>query len=384
MKRSPVRGSAPSAALALRTRQPRKAGSRLIQAGALAALAAAAPLHAQAARDGWYASDASGLQIERIEGLAASGYSLRVQSYRDATTSILYRDGKEFKTFVVERGPKGTLKREYSEREGGPVEETIYDDEGRPKELRRFIEGGDVELTSYRYEGGRLVSSRTNSGGAQVSARSYVYAPDGRAVSVKYDEGPYLGYDKAASGASATWRKGPDGLEIRSYDAEGRLVTITLYVDGIAAMIERRTWKDRALAESKVSKGDSRVTTTFVSEGPALGKPALVVSEFQGKIASMLRSSYDTDGRLVRLESSGSPGGASTTTYSYDDAGALSEERVESGGSSVRRLYLDGGRIVEESYGEHGLFARVTYVDGRRALEEMIVDDAVVRSRSFE
>jgi hypothetical protein len=336
-------------------------------------------------RDGWYASDSLGMVHGPVSGPGDAPWTLELAGPGASHRTTLYKEGVAVRTTVRDYGSSGNIRREAVEEEGILVEESAFDDDGRPLTARRFLVDGSVEETSYAYIDGRLLSRRTSIGGEILETMDYSYAPDGRLVSAKASSGAFQGSGKSASGASSMWRKGPDGLELRLYDASGRLAAVRVYDGTILKSDETRTWAGDVLEHSELVTSDgTKTSTTYAVTGAAAGSILSISVERGGTTVSSDRRSYDDAGRLLRMESE-TGGRRAVTEYAYDDQGIL----------AVERRFLDPGQLlvirhesstdkVEETYREDILIARVAYRDGRRVKEELYKDGIVVRTRTFE
>lgn len=351
-------------------------------------LFAASPLSAQIAT-GWYVSDPSGLAIEPAAGPGDAEYALLVAETGGSFRSELYRDGEALRAWLRTYGRRGALVREAMEEGGSIREERLYDDDGQPSLERIFLSGGAVEETAFEYASGRLLSKTTSRDGSVVSTTSYLYAPDGRLAMARSTGGVAAG---GAEGSSSSWTLGPLGLELRSYDGDGRLVSVALYDGAEEKRREERSWAGGAVERVVVVESSgTELETLYATDGPAAGEILSLTERQGGEETSVERRSYDGEGRLVLVETSSggtgtSSGGTGTSTaYEYDDAGELASATTTLGGElvTVLRYEPDGARL-EESYDSGELFARVRYEDGRRVLEELFEDGAVINTRSFE
>lgn len=342
-------------------------------------------LEAQVApKEGWYTSDPAGLALESIQDPAGYEYALHVVRQGDQVRSQLFHNGQVLKTWIRTYGPSDVLVREATEKDGLVKEEFLYDAQGRPSLERIFLEQGDVEETAYEYASGRLASKTTTSGGMTISKRTYMYAPDGRLALSRDETGSESGTSAARSGGSSSWRITETGLELRSYNATGRLTSISVYVGAERLSHEARSWKDGVLERVTLETVSGSTTSMdYVLTGPALGEIALVTVTDGDTTLSTERREYDEKGRLARLETS-VRGRETAVAYEYgdDDVLAATKTSVEGVPVSVVRNESSTTR-VEELYDSGVIFARVRYEDGRRVLEEMIRDGIVVRTRSF-
>jgi len=323
----------------------------------------------------WYASDPSGFRLERIPGPVGLTWALLVSRDGLSERSVLYKDGKEKKTLTRTYGPGGALVREAEEENGIIREEMVYDADGRPATERRFLDGGIVEEVSFGYESGRLRRKTTSAGGTVLGTVEYLYAPDGRLASAIESTGESWGNSVATAGLSRSWRVSGDLVELRGYDGDGRLVSISKYAGTSHLMEERRFWLEGDLERSVVTADDGTTTTkSYVTDGAARGEPWSVIVEKGG----------NEQGKLSRLEQDDG-GSLSVMEYQYDEKGTLSLERrfAEASLAAVVR-YGEPGSRVEEAWDRGALYARVYWKDGRKVLEEIIKDGVVVRSRSFE
>jgi YD repeat-containing protein len=250
--------------------------------------------------------------------------------------TTLYKEGVPVRTTVREYGPSGNIRREAVEEEGVLLEESAFDDGGRPLAVRRLLADGVVEETSYVYIDGRLLSRKTSAGGKILETMDYLYAPDGRLVSAKASGGAFHGSGRTASGVSSMWRKGPDGLELRLYDASGRLAAVRVYDGAALKSEETRTWAGDVLERSGfVTSDGTKTSTTYAVAGAAAGNILSVTVERGGATASSDRRSYDDAGRLLRMETE-TGGRRAVTEYTYDDEGNL----------SVEKRFLDPGQML--------------------------------------
>jgi antitoxin component YwqK of YwqJK toxin-antitoxin module len=335
--------------------------------------------------DGWYESNGSGIALGPVDGPSGARWTLLVASDEHATRMTLHQDGVPTRTTLREYGSTGTVERETVEEGVELREESIFDAGGKPSLERRFLPDGVIEETVYEYVDDRLMSKTTRRGDTQIGTVSYVYASDGRLLSARESAGPFYGSGKTANGGSSTWRKGPDGLELRSYDSTGRLVSIRAYDGAILRSSESRTWVDGMLESSIVRlPGGSTTTTMFANSGSAAGKVLSITIERAGKIVSAERMTYEAKGALSRIETVVN-GKVSSREYEYDEEGALVvEKRNLDAEQSIVVLYETTTTRIEEAYLKGTLFARVRYEDGRRVKEEIFRDGIIVRSRTFE
>ncbi|OHD20154.1 MAG: hypothetical protein A2Y38_20470 [Spirochaetes bacterium GWB1_59_5] len=337
-----------------------------------------------ALHEGWYSSDPAGLALDSIPNPAGYEYALRVLKQNGTVRSELFQNGKTARVWIKAYGPSGLLSRETMEKEGLLKEEFLYDAEGRPNLERIFLDSGDVEETAYEYASGRLVSRTTSIGGTSVLKMTYLYAPDGRLALAREASGNDFGTSEARTGSSASWSIGTDGLELRTYDTKGRLVSISLYDGAERLNHEERFWKEGTLERVDVeAKNGSMTSTDYIMSGAATGEVAALTAKRNDKVVSTERRTYDETGRLSRVDAS-LGGRDSVVEYDYDDDGVLASTRTSVEGilSSIIRYESQTVR-VEELYDAGAVFARVRYEDGRRVLEEMLRDGIVVRTRRF-
>lgn len=342
-------------------------------------------LGAQSApEEGWYSSDPSGFALESIPNPAAHEYALRVLRQDGAIRSELFHKGESVKTWIRTYSPSGFLSRDAMEQDGFLKEEFLYDAQGRPSLERIFLDDGDIEETAYEYASGRLVSKTVSVGGASVSKMTYLYAPDGRLALAREASGDDFGTSEAWTGRSSSWSIGTGGLELRTYDAKGRLVSISLYDGADRRSHEERFWKDGTLERVIVeTKNGSMISTDYVMSGAATGEVAAITAKRNDKVVSTERRAYDGTGRLSRVDAS-LGGRESAVEYDYDDDGVLASKRTSVGGVLASLVHYESPTArVEELYDAGAVFARVRYEDGRRVLEEMLRDGIVVRTRRF-
>jgi len=347
-------------------------------------------LGAQAApASGWYASDQSGMAFEAVSGPAGSEYTLRVSAQEDGQRSELFKNGEAVQSWTRSYGPTGFLAREALEKGGSIREEFLYDAAGRPLLERMFLEDGNVEEIAYTYSSGRLASKTTSFAGAIISTMTYRYAPDGRLALARQtgSEHAVSGFGTSASqkGGSSSWRLVSGGLELRAYDADGRLVSTAVYAGAELISREERTWSEGALRLVVLESADgTKVITEYGTDGAAAGAIVAVSTERDGAVVSTERRSYDDEGRVSRIDYSAGDR-SSSVENTYDDEGVLAQAKTSSGGAIVSLVRYESPTVrVEELYDGGVAFARVRYEDGRRVLEEMLRDGVVVRSRRFE
>lgn len=340
---------------------------------------------AQAApQEGWYTSDPAGLALDSIPDPASYEYALHVKKQDGIFRSELFRNGNVIKTWLRTYGASGLLSREAMEQDGILKEEYLYDAQGRPGTERIFLDNGDIEEAAYEYASGRLVSKTTSLGGAIISKRTYLYAPDGRLALAREASGNESGTSAARSGGSSSWRIGETGLELRTYDATGRLVLISVYKGAEKLSHEVRSWKDGALERVTVeTTGGSTTSTEYILSGPARGEIMAILITKGDKPVSAERRAYDEEGRLASVDTS-MRGRATVVVYGYVADGALATTTTSIDGALVSVVRHETPAVrVEELYDSGAVFARVRYEDGRRVLEEMLRDGVVIRTRRF-
>lgn len=266
----------------------------------------------------------------------------------------------------------------------------VYDAEGRMTLERTVLEGGAVQETWYRYDGGRLVETSTLLDGAAKRTVKYLYDPLGRLVSTRESGGNSSGSTRNESGTSTSWLQAPDTLELRDYDADGHLVASTRFLLGELQSREERTWQDGVVLRATITNADG-TTTVEAYQTSGLARGQLASRSVKSGSTAMLEESrsYDDDGRLAQTRR-WTPSGLELLEYAYDAEGALRTERISSGSSPttlslvVARTYDSPTTYLEESYDAGVLFARVRYQDGRRVLEEILKDGIVVRTRQLQ
>jgi len=335
--------------------------------------------------DGWYVSDSLGMAYEPVAGPKDAPWTLERVRIGASHRATLYKDGVAFKTTSSEYGHSGALRREAVEEEGLLLEESTFDADGRPLLVRLFLPDGLVEETSYEYTDGRLLSRKTTRGGEIVETTNYIYSPDGRLVSAKASSGVFYGSGKTAGGVSSMWRKGPDGLELRGYDATGRLATIQLYDGSSLKSSETRSWAGERLERSLLVTSDGTGTLTeYAVSGAAAGNIIAITVDRDGLLVSSQKNSYDDSGRLQRVETE-TRDKRTITEYAYDDQGILAvEKRFLDLDQTLVIRYESKTDKIEETYLKNVLLARVSYRDGRRVKEELFKDGIPVRTRIFE
>lgn len=335
--------------------------------------------------EGWYASDSLGMAYESVSGPKDSAWSLEIAGRGASRRSTLYKDLVAVRTTVREYGSSGNLQREAVEEKGILSEESTFDADGRPLLARRFLADGVVEETGYGYIDGKLLVKETSRGGKVLETVRYVYSPDGRLVSAKASNGAFYGSGKTVDGVASMWRMGPDGLELRGYDASGRLASVRVYDGVVLKRRETRIWAGNALERSSIVTSDGTTTVTaFEVSGAAAGSILTLTVERAGLVESRERRAYDDAGRLKRVESE-IGGKRASTEYAYDDQGVLAmEKRLLERDQALVIHYVSKTEIVEENYRGDVLFARVSYQDGRRVKEELFKDGVIVRTRTFE
>jgi len=334
-------------------------------------------------REGWYSSDPAGLALDSIPDPAGHEYALHVKKQDDTFRSELFRNGIIIKTWFRTYGASGLLSREAMERDGILKEEFLYDAQGRPSLERIFLENNDIEETDYEYASGRLVSKTTAIDGATISKRTYLYAPDGRLALVREDPGNESRTSAARSGGSSSWRIGETGLELRTYDATGRLASISVYEGAERLSHEARSWKDGALERVTEETTVGSTTTEYILSGPALGEISAIMITKDDKPVSTERRAYDEKGRLASVATS-LRGRITVVAYEYAVDGALASAHTSIDGVLVSTVRHETPTVrVEELYDSGAVFARVRYEDGRRVLEEMLRDGVVIRTRRF-
>jgi len=266
----------------------------------------------------------------------------------------------------------------------------VYDEAGRITMERTVLAGGTVRETAYRYDAGRLVEVRTSLDGKPERTKSYLYAPDGRLVSTRESGGSASGSTRTESGASTSWLVTAEGLELRDYDADGRLVAIASFQKSELVGREERVWKDGAVQRSVMTRHDGTIQTDeYQTDGPALG--LRISRSIQSGTTVILEEGYryDDDGRLIETRRQ-TPQGFELLQYDRHDDGTLRSERLSAGATLpglalvTVRTYDAPTSYVEESYDSGTLFARVRYEDGRRVSEEIIKEGVVVRTRQFQ
>jgi len=335
-------------------------------------------------KEGWYSSDPAGLVLESIPDPAGQEYALRIRNQDGKLRSELFRNGEEVKAWVRTYSLNGILSREAMEQDGLLKEEFLYDVQGRLSLERIFLGSGDIEETVYEYAEGRLVSRTTMRGETNLSKLTYLYAPDGRLALAKEESGSASGTSAARSGGSSSWRIGEAGLELRTYNADGRLVAISVYEGADRLSYEERYWQGGLLELVVVEAGNGSTTSTeYVLSGSATGEIAKITIKNGEKIVSTELRSYDEKSRLASLTTS-LRGRESVVSYEYDDDDALVVTKTLTGGVLVSVVRHEAPAVrVEELYDAGVVVARVRYEDGRRVLEEMLRDGVVIRTRRF-
>ncbi len=364
---------------------------KIFRPSALRALAAALVLvassdaRAQATVD-HYVSDGNGIAYERIPSYRKEEFDFTVAVSREADreTRTLYERGVERRRWETESADGRIAATRYFE-DGILREECAYRD-GRPALMTERGADGAAIVHRYVYEGFRISSVIVENGsGRAVRTDTPLYAADGSSYGVRRSFADGRIELEAESGTPSRQRdswQARDGRETsRKRDGNGNLVFEAVIEKGVT--IERTTVEYDGAVIRKRTVEAPVVGTATVSDYDADGRLSVGTSYRDGAVSSRSDYSYDATKRLASVRMTE---GATTTLveYVYASDGSLAAEYHSRDGSPELKIsYEPGGVRVEEYYHGGRIFARARFERGKKVSEAIIVNDVIVRERTF-
>jgi YD repeat-containing protein len=245
----------------------------------------------------------------------------------DAEGNITTTTSPSGRTWTAQWGPRALLR---SERD--PLGRTIsYSYDGAGRLIRETRPAGRITEWVYN-DVGQLVAV-TEPG--DLTTR-YEYDTAGRTATIVLpgDRTWRLTYEDRADGSQVITTTAPDGTAtITTLDSAGREVErSSVEPDGAEAETVANTYDFDRLTEVTVRRGQSRLVTTTVYD--TSGRVVAVESTLDGTVTRSDSYEYAAD-RVIAARS-----GDEAATYSYDDAGRLTE--VSSGDDTWTASYRDG------------------------------------------
>ena len=318
---------------------------------------------------GWYRRD------EATFVLARSGDA-------DLETRTLFREGVELKRW------ERSAERERVYEQGQLVEESLFDRNGRVREMREFEAGLLVGRRVYEYPRSGEIRARTYDADGNLlhADRSLLSAQHSlRETRRETSSGEGARLSLSSSGDRLVEERTTAGERtlISRYDSLGRLRVRERWSE--AGLVERETLEyreDTGVPASSVTRDMPAGRTTYRSFDRE-GRLEEVEIEEDGQIVEQTRHERDGDGREILTVRNG-PLGLEQWRYDYDQEGEPVREEYRRRGALVRvTLYEGPGLRVEELYRGGEAFVRVTYQDGEKIREQFLKDGAVVRTREY-
>jgi RHS repeat-associated protein len=250
-----------------------------------------------------------------------------------------------------------------------------YTDNGEEQTVQTTYGNGDTCLTTYDAQG-RVVSVLWNE---DASGQSYLYDDSGLKSGVLNTDNTAEQWTRDAAGrlVLAQEKSGDTVHRVEwTYDANGRLVSITETTENTsdsqtadeADPILTAFTYDSAGRVARVTQGSTAAVYAYSADGQtqscdlwyedvpvaaietnyndAAQVEMLALQTASG--ASELFYTYDTDGRLVKIEST-AEGDAWTVSYEYDSAGQLVRENNSAAGKTWVWRYDAGGNLRQKS-----------------------------------
>jgi YD repeat-containing protein len=336
----------------------------------------------------WRLSDALGADLgpAPLAKPTASHWTLRVETRGGEEEQVLFENGAEKWTRLIDRDAAGRALRVRDLRDGEPLWDVTYRPEtGLPSTETTFNAGVPVETAQLTFEAGVLSRREVkDTAGAPLYTDKLYRWPDGTLRRIERDgpDGPL---------AEAAW----------TYTA-GKVTGAWAAGEGELAQGRHREWTFAAGTTNEVLATETQTLLTRVSEAGDAGKKETLTdaagrvetrtTDAQGRLTGSMVTvkgtlvevrhwNYDTQGRITdsSTESAGPP---ETWIYTYNADGTVLA-RLSRAGVVVKETLSRGGETITVNLYDHGsLFLVETWNAGRRVKETYYKNGVVVRERT--
>ena len=335
----------------------------------------------------YYVSNDLGMALEEIGWYRRDEfpYILMVETAGPRETRTLLHQGEELRRWEYEAGEQ----RVYRDSE---LEQRLrYDERDRLIEEQLYSDGRLDQRTVYHYNGDVLGRTETfGPDGVLLYRDFYRLSPGGelrRVIREDPEADQRLALGDGTRGVTEERYGNSRERRINRYDSQGRLVEREYWYEG--QLMERERIQYRG-------DGGQRLSSTF--EELSLERITLSSYDEQGRVVRIELSEKgeptertvhrrDAEGRIFETTTRGSRG-IENWRFEYDPEGQLAREEYRLRGSLEKvTLYSREGEErfrVEELYREGRAFMRVHYRSEQKVREEFLKAGEVVRVREYQ
>jgi YD repeat-containing protein len=335
----------------------------------------------------WRLSDALGTDLgpAPLARSNASHWTLRVEQRGEEEEQVLFENGSEKWTRLVDRDVAGRALRVRELRDGEPLWDVTYHPEtGLPDVETTFTAGTPLETAQLTFED-RVLSRREvkDDSGTTLYIDTLYRWPDGTLRRVERD-GP------GGPLAEAAW----------NYSG-GKLAGAWAAGEGELAQGRHREWTFAAGTTNEILATETQTLLTRVSEAGDAGRKETLTDAkgrvetrltdtqghltgemvtVKGTLVEVRRWTYDAQGRVLEssTESAGPP---ESWSYTYNADGTILS-RLSRAGVMIKEVLSRGGETLTVSLYDRGsLFLIETWNAGRRVKEAYYKDGSVIRER---
>jgi hypothetical protein len=334
----------------------------------------------------YYVSNDLGMALEQIGWYRREEfpYILMVETAGSRETRTLLHQGEELQRWEYEAGEQRVYRNSQLE------QRMRYDESERLVEEQIYSDGELSRRTVLHYNGDVLERSETfGADGGLLYRDIYRLSPNGELRRVIREESPAdqrFALGEGTRGVTEERYGNSRERRINRYDPRGRLV-------------EREYWHEGQLKEREriQYRGEDGLRLSSTLEELPLERVALSSYDEQGRVVRIERSEKgettertvhrrDEEGRIVETTTRGSRG-IENWRFEYGPEGRLAREEYRLRGSlekvTLHSLEGDEPIRVEELYREGRMFMRVYYRSEQKVREEFLEAGEVVRVREY-
>ena len=335
----------------------------------------------------YYVSNDLGMALEQIGWYRREEfpYILRVETVGPRETRTLLHQGEELQRWEYEAGEQRVYKNSLLE------QRLRYDESDRLIEEQLYSEGKLSQRTVYHYNGDVLGRTETfGADGVLLYRDFYRLSPDGELRRVTREDSPAdqrFALKEGTRGVTEERYGNSRERRINRYDSQGRLVEREFWHEG--QLMERERIQYRGEEEQRLSSTFEQLSLErlTLSSYDEQGRVVRVEVSEKGEPIERTVHRRDEEGRIVETTTRGSRG-IENWRYEYDPEGRLAREEYRLRGSLEKiTLHSREGEErlrVEELYREGRLFMRVHYRSEQKVREEFLEAGEVVRVREYQ
>ncbi len=336
----------------------------------------------------WRVSDALGADLgpAPIARPLPAAWTLRIETRGNTEEQVLFENGVEKWTRLIDRDVAGRALRVLDLRDGEPLWDVTYHPEtGLPAVETTFNAGVPVEVATLTFED-RVLSAREvkDPTGAPLYTDHLFRWPDGTLRRVERDDptGPVAEAAWSYSGGKLTgaWAADADDKakgRHREWSFAGSVTNEVLATE-TQTVLTRVSEAGDAGKKETITDSAGRVETRITDDHGRLTGEMVTVKD---ALVEVRHWTYDTQGRITE-ESTESAGPPETWTHQYNADGTVFSRLLRAGVAVKEMLSRGGEPITVSLYRRGNLFLVETWKDGRRAKETYYQNGVIVRERT--